>query len=92
MVGMEASIARIDERTQLTHDLLKSHIERTDGVHDALHRRISETLKHTDDADDVLGQKIDGLSSRTYWIMGLGTGAWAVVASFLTGIWDGLKS
>ena len=87
---MRASIARIDERTQLTHDLLKSHIERSDGVHDALHHRISEAAVRSDDADGVLDRRIDGVASRTNWILGVGAGAWAAVASFLTGVWDGL--
>ncbi len=82
---MQASIARIDERTQLTHELLKSHIERNDDVHDALHSRISEVARHADD-------RIDGLASRTNWILGVGTGIWAATASFLTGLWDGLTS
>ncbi len=92
MTSMEASIARIDERTQLTHDLLKSHIERTDGVHDALHHRISEAVRYSGDADGVLDKKIDGVASKTNWILGVGTGAWVVVAGFLTGLWDGLTN
>lgn len=88
---MKASIARIDERTQLTHELLKSHIERSDGVHDALHHRINEATARSDDADGVLDRKMDGIASKTYWILGVGTGAWALAVSFLTGIWDGLK-
>lgn len=87
---MKASIARIDERTLLTHELLKSHIGRTDGVHDALHHRISAAVRHADDADSALDKRVDGIASKTYWILGVGTGAWAIVASFLTGIWDGI--
>ncbi len=85
-------VARIDERTQLTYELLKSHIERSDGVHDALHHRINETVKHADDADDVLDRKIDELATKTNWILGVGAGAWATVAGFLTGLWDGPTS
>ncbi len=33
-------LARIDERTRITHDLVKSHIERNDKVHDQLHSRV----------------------------------------------------
>ncbi len=87
---MKASVARIDERTQLTHDLLKSHIERSDGVHDALHHRINEAIRHADDADSTLDKRVDGLASRTNWILGVGAGAWVTVTSFLTGVWDGL--
>ncbi len=90
--GMRASIARIDERTQLTHELLKSHMERTDGMHDVLHHRINEAIRHSDDADGVLDKRIDGVSSKTNWILGVGTGAWATVLSFMTDIWDGLMS
>ncbi len=89
---MQVSIARIDERTRLTHELLKSHIERSDGVHDALHHRINETARRADDADDVLDRRMDGIASKTYWILGVGTAAWATAASFLAGLWDGTTS
>ncbi len=90
LADMQASIARIDERTQLTHDLLRSHIDRSDGIHDALHHRINETAVRFDDADGALDRKIDRVASKTNWIMGAGTVAWAGAVSFLASLWDGL--
>lgn len=33
-------LARIDERTKNTHDLVERHMERSDKVHDRLHSRV----------------------------------------------------
>ena len=42
IADIKASVGRIDERTIMTHDLMKAHIERDDEVHDALHHRINK--------------------------------------------------
>ena len=41
LTDIKAALSRVDERTLLTHDLVKAHMERSDDVHDTLHSRIN---------------------------------------------------
>jgi hypothetical protein len=42
LADIQGLVERIDERTVITHDLMKAHIERDDEVHDALNNRINK--------------------------------------------------
>ncbi len=91
LADMQASIARIDERTAITHDLLKSHIERSDGVHDALHHRINEAVRHADDGDGALGKRMDDGARKINWLMGGGATLSTLAGAKLTGAWEALR-
>ncbi len=90
LADMQTSIARIDERTEITLDLLKSNMERSDGVHDVLHHRINEVTKHADDGDIVLSDRLDGNARRINWLMGSGATLGALAGAKLTGVWETL--
>jgi hypothetical protein len=60
-------LVRIDERTASTHKLLEQHIEHDREDFEAVHSRVGRVERE-------LGGKLERVSVKQSWIVGVGTG------------------